>query len=278
MSFQDTIKTGFGHFQETMSWYPDSLITFTEEFPQLQTMNDSIQGTFLHPLVNGSLPTEITPLLRVSSPHDWLTNMLLLQMAFIVVLWFVMPNRRNLFQQIKQSFKSQSDIAHQKPGFLFPFFFYLNYLVVVILFVYVAIQTIIQPHIIDESQTYLIVVTSFIFVGYSLYKLVFIVLAGFLFKTRDLAFQQIRFYIDIDNMTGFLALSILILFLSTQSNYFFYFFIFIILIANAIKWFQTIVIGKSNSTFSLYHLIIYLCTLEIIPLLLLIKFIENQRF
>jgi len=278
LSVQDTIISKPNSFPAATDWYPDSLSTFNETLHQAQTVTDSIQGTFFQPIVIGSTPIEITPLLRVSLPHEWMTNMLLLLMAFVVVLWFVMPKRLSFFQQVKQSFKSQDDIASQKPSFLFSFFFYLNYLTVVILSIFLAIETFAKPQSIAGSYAYFIVLTLFAFVAYSMYKLVFIVLSGFLFRTRELAGQQIQFYINIDNLTGFLLLPVLLLVLSSQLNYYFYFILFIILIANAIKWFQTFVIGKSNSTFTLYHLIIYLCTLEIIPLLLLIRLVENLSF
>ena len=167
-------------------------------------------------------------------------------------------------------------MATQKDGLLFSFFFYFNYMTVVVLFIILAIEQFIpfEAGAIPVSQ--LIVLTPLAFIAYSLYKLVFISASGFLFKTPTLAMQQIRLYVNIDNISGLLLLPILLITISTQMAYFFYFALFIILIANTIKWFQTIVIGKSVPMYKLYHLIIYLCTLEIIPLLLLIKLIKNM--
>ena len=276
MSFQDTIQYRLENLPDTNIRHTDSLATFGEDSAQVQTINGSIQETFINPITSGSAPIEIAPLLKAVSPYDWMTDVLLLLLVFMVILWFAMPNRRSFFQQVKQSFKSKSDIAAQKPGLLFTFFFYLNYLIVIVLFIVLGIETFFQPTLIDESPTYLITLTSLVFIGYNLYKFAFIAAAGFLFETKRLAVEQMRFYINIDNLTGFLVLPVLLLILSTQLTYIFYLGIFIILIANLIKWFQTIVIGKSISGFTLYHLIIYLCTLEIIPLLLLIKLFENM--
>ncbi len=275
MSFQNTIKTGPGNFPADRGWYPDSLTFSNEGFPQVETIKDSIQGTFLQPTTIGSSPMEIAPLIKAASPYEWMTNFLLLLVVFMVVLWFIMPNQRSLFQQVKQFFKSPNEIASPTAGFLFSFFFYLNYLIIVVLFFILAFEQFIQSDSLVFSVTNLIVLISLVFVAYSMYKLIFIVLAGYLFKTRSLAMQQIRLYINIDIISGFLLVPILLLILSTQFSYFFYFGVFIILITNAIKWFRTIAIGKSTSMFKLYHLIIYLCTLEIIPVLLLLKLIGN---
>jgi len=275
LSFQDNIKTRGWDFSATTNWYPDSLMISGEEIPQTQTVTDNIQETFLQPVSTRSSPIEITPLLKAASSYEWMTTTLLLLMAIMVVLWFVMPKRQSLFQQIKQSLKSPSEITLRIPGFLFSVFFYLNYLVVVVLFIIISIEKFVHPETSTISLSQLIVLTSLAFVVYSLYKLAFIAVAGFLFNTRTLAMQQIRLYINLDNISGFLLLPVLLVFLSTQSTYFFYFGVLIILIANAIKWFQTIALGKSVSMFKLYHLIIYLCTLEIIPFILLIKLIKN---
>ena len=159
---------------------------------------------------------------------------------------------------------------------MFSVFYYLNYLTAVVLLIIMAIEKFAPFEAGAVSISQLIVLTSLAFIAYSLYKLTFITVAGFLFNTPTLAMQQIRLSINIDSISGFLLLPILLLALSTDLSYFFYFGIFIILIANALKWFQTIAIGKSVSMFKLYHLIIYLCTLEIIPLILLIKLIKNM--
>ena len=204
-----------------------------------------------------------------------MTSVILLLMVFMVVLWFVMPKRRNLFQQMKQSFKSPGEIASQTPGFLFSFFFYLNYLIVIILYIILVFEQFIRFDKNDAMLLRIIIPVSVAFIVYSLYKLVVIALGGFLFKTNALARQQIRLYINFDIKIGFLLLPILLLMVAAPWDYFFYFGVFIILIANAIKWFQTIAIGKTNSMFKLYHLIIYLCTLEILPVLLLLKLISN---
>ena len=275
LSFQDTIKTSERIFSTTTDWYPDSLMISGEEIPQTQTVIGSIQETFLQPATTGSSPIEITPLLKAASTYEWMTTTLLLLMVIMVVLWFVMPKQQSLFQQMKQALKSPSEITLRVPGFLFSVFFYLNYLIVVVLFIIISIEKFLPYEASTISPSQLIVLTSLAFVAYSLYKLAFIAVGGFLFNTRTLAMQQIRLYINLDNISGFLLLPVLLVFLSTQSTYYFYFGVIIFLIANAIKWFQTIAIGKSNSMFKLYHLIIYLCTLEIIPLILLIKLIKN---
>jgi hypothetical protein len=272
---QDTIKTGLKNFPEAMDWYPDSLTVSHEGLPHVQTVKASIQETFLRDLSSGSSPVEIAPVLKTTSSFEWMTIATLSLVVIMAVLWFVMPRHKNLLQQVKQSVKSPKEMVSQKPGFLFSAFFYLNYLIVIVLFAIMLVKQFVHPDIFNEFQIQIILIISLAFVIYSLYKLVFIVFAGFIFKTRTPARLQIRLYINVNNFSGFILLPVLILILSTQIYYLFYFAILIILIINGIKWFQTIAIGKLISQFKLYHLIIYLCTLEIVPVLLLLKLIEK---
>lgn len=50
-----------------------------------------------------------------------------------------------------------------------------------------------------------------------------------------------------------------------------YFGVFTILIINTIRYYRNIIIGISYSKFSQFYLFLYLCTLEILPLLIIIK-------
>lgn len=200
----------------------------------------------------------------------------LILLVFTAALWFAMPGGKGLFQQMKQVFKRQDETTTYVGGYLFPAFFYLNYFIVIVLIALLVIEQFFPSLVLSEPQLQLLVLVSLVFAAYNFYKLSFIVLAGFLFKTADLAARQIRLYINVNIFSGFLFLPLLVLLLITQNGYLIYFGFFIILIANLIKWLQTIAIGKMISRFKLYHLIIYLCTLEIVPVLLLLKLIGKH--
>jgi len=202
-------------------------------------------------------------------------NTLLILMALMVVLWFIMPRKKSVYQQLRQSFSMRSSWTSEVPGFLFSGFYYVNFLFVVALFISLIAQQQLQKEHSLVSLSTLLLLTVVVFFAYSLYKLLMIVLTGFIFKTEGLALQQFRLYINSDTITGFVLMPLLLIMLSAQWSSLSYFGFLILLIANIFKWFQTIAIGKSISQFKLYHLIIYLCTLEIIPVLLLLKLIGN---
>ena len=244
-------------------------------FPPVQTATDTIQSGFIHQLADGSSSIEIIPLERFVFPYEWMLNILFLLLVVMVVLWFLMPGKRSYYQQFRHSIHTPVGMASQVPGFLFSSFYYLNYLIVVVFFMILAVEQFISADLLSIPFTQFTWLIALAFVSFSLYKLLFIAFAGFLFKTKTNAKQQIRLYINLDIITGFILLPLMLLMLLNPMPVLFYFGLFIFLIANAIKWFQTVAIRNSIPQYKLYHLIIYLCTLEIIPVLLLLKLVEN---
>jgi hypothetical protein len=275
LSFQNIIQPAADSLRESTIWYPESLPASRGMFSPAQAVSDSIQSTFIQQSANGSSPIEIVPRVRMLFPYEWMLELVLLLLVVMVVLWFVMPGKRSFYQQFRHFFHKPLEMAAQTPGFLFSAFYYLNYLVIVVLFTILATGQFIRADSLSISSAQLIWLIALAFVAYSLYKLLYIALAGFLFKTQANAKQQLRLYINLDILTGFILLPFMLLILLSPRPLLFYFGIFIFLIANAIKWFQTIAIRKSIVQYKLYHLIIYLCTLEIIPVLLLLKLVEN---
>ena len=270
MAFQNNLIINWGNFLVDTDWHSVMrVLTFTE-FPQSWLLNNEQAVTFFE-----SAHVEITPILRATIQFEWMINTLLFTVTVMAILLFALPNRQSYFSRLKQSFKKPNNVPFQKPGFLFPFLFYLNYLVAGALFAILTIERFVKTDSFGLLPAQLITFVVSAFFIYSLYKLLVIAFSGFLFKTRQAASYQVELYVNINSISGFLMLGVLMLGLFTKGDYFFYFGFFIILISNIIKWFQTIIIGKTISQFKLYHLIIYLCTLEIIPLLLLIKLVQN---
>ncbi len=233
-------------------------------------MNDSIPETFLQ-----SVSVEIVPHLNTSLQAEWMTSTLLLLLIGMVILWFVIPDRKSLIYSWMHPFEKPNKTYVRRPGFMFPFLFYLNYLFAIILFLILAFERFLPDEFMDFSQSQFVTLITIAFVGYSLYKLAFIAFIGTLFKTWNVTTQQIRLYVNQNSSSGFFMLLILFFILFTNSVYFFYLGFLMLIISNVIKWFQTIALEKIISTYKLYHLIIYLCTLEILPMILLIRIVRD---
>ncbi len=230
--------------------------------------SDSITGSFLQ-----THTIDIEPVLKTDFPHEWMTIVLLLLFFGLSFLWFFASDQIGFARQFRKFFGKTDRTVPKQPALLLSILLYLNFLFTVILLIILLFEHFHLRNIPLHLTGHLTALTATAFVAYSIYRLAIIVLGGFIFKTDKAAREQVKLYIKLDNLTGFLMPVVLLLILFTETDYFFYLGIFILLITNVIKWFRTIRIGISLTGFTIYHLILYLCTLEIIPLLLLIKLI-----
>ena len=99
-------------------------------------------------------------------------------------------------------------------------------------------------------------------------------ITGFIFDTKDVADQQYKIYLTTDNALGLLLLPLIVIMLFAMVEEVVYVGILLIITGLLFRWFQTFYFGKKLGDFSLFHLFMYLCTLEIVPLLVLIKLLE----
>jgi hypothetical protein len=110
------------------------------------------------------------------------------------------------------------------------------------------------------------------------FKFILILSAGFIFRNPDTAREYIK-NIIIFNLIGGIVLLPLMLLIQYGSREIFIFFAYgIIALLLIIRFIRGFIIGLSDQKFSLYHLFLYLCTLEILPVLILAKFVDKYFF
>jgi hypothetical protein len=209
--------------------------------------------------------------------QDWMAYILLGLLLGIALLWYFEPERLaaifNFPSFVSQTGRKES--VYNSPGLLTSSFFFINYLVTLSLFIFLLIGQFIpglkSTNPSDSIFLYISVIILIIFI----YRVLFIKLTGFIFQTTFISKQQLLLYVNINSLTGLALLPVLLLTLYTSVDWLIYLGIFILLIIYAFKWFQTFFLGKFVNGFSVFHLFMYLCTLEIIPLLALIKLLKS---
>jgi len=122
-------------------------------------------------------------------------------------------------------------------------------------------------------QFYLIILA--IYSIFLIFKFLLIQISSIIFLTRQVTIKYFLNSLIFNIIIGILLLPILLLTTYSGSP---------ILIKMAIglvgsiliyKLFKSIIVGLSNTKFSIVYLFLYLCTVEILPVLLLIKFVMN---
>lgn len=205
--------------------------------------------------------------------NDWMIYVLLILIFFISLIWYYLPERA--FSLIKftdknREFRGRENVNTETPGTLILLFFIMNYFVTLSLFLFLATTNkhLTPDHLLNNE--YILFFFASV-IAFYLYRLLVITVTGFIFNTKDVAVKQVKLYVNADNLSGVLLIPLLFLMLFIHFKILIYAGIFILMAFQIFKWIQSFILGKTISGFSILHLFMYLCTLEIIPLIVLIK-------
>jgi len=245
---------------------PDSII----EKPLVDTLSFFNRGANI----------SIEPVL-ITEGQDYFVGIILLGLIlFISFVWYFSPdllaNNFKSFNNFSQ--KRNWESSGNKSGLLVNSLLYLNFLIVVSLLILMMVNNLLPDYLnINLAWNSLYLIILFIVVLVVIRYLV-VKLSGFIFKTFEMGLQQNRLYSSMEKALGLILLPLLLFSLYTPSKVFLYIGIIIFILFAISRWVFTIVIGMRVSKFNWFHIILYLCTLEIIPLMLLIKVLKGQVF
>jgi hypothetical protein len=117
-----------------------------------------------------------------------------------------------------------------------------------------------------------------IYIAFSLLKILTIWLVSITFKNIETAKEYIQNILIYNLVLGILLLPVILLIVYTYHMLFLYIAGVLALIIIGLRFIRGITIGLSDSKFSLIHLFLYLCTLEILPLAFAAKFLSKYFF
>ena len=216
---------------------------------------------------------KIVPMLNNSADYHWFIYVLLFFAFGVALIWYFIPERlSSIFSLSVRSIISWSpEKKNTDPGLVVSLFFLLNSLVTFSFLVFYVLRKLFKYDFagLNEYQALAYIATLIVLI-YVL-KMAFVVLAGFLFDTSEMAGKQRRVYFNFNNTIGVILLPLLFLLLIIPSIYLLYVILCIVAIIFMLRWAQIISLGISMSHYNIIHLILYLCTLEIIPMVVLVK-------
>lgn len=127
---------------------------------------------------------------------------------------------------------------------------------------------------IDESKLlYQILLLVFALI---IIRVVFIYGTAFIFNTKELLVSQLRSGGNIHLISGIVLLPLLIVAQYSYSSIFIPMLLVLLLMAQVFRVVILVGIGKTSYMFTALHIILYLCTLEIVPVLVLLRLIETR--
>ncbi|MFK5856279.1 MAG: DUF4271 domain-containing protein [Bacteroidota bacterium] len=222
---------------------------------------------------------QIVPIpLTHNHEYDIITYVVVALLGIISVVWYVLPERFVTIFSLKSARRIQreGDFALKAPGKIISTIFWVNFIISVSIFVFIILRDSQSDKLLNISDyllfEYIIITLSILF----FYRFVLTFGTAFIFQTQKLRSQQVLIERNIQLITGILLLPIILLFLYVDTDFLIYLVVGAIVILQVYRLVQIAIIGKSSSVFSALHIILYLCTLEIVPILVLMRFINNN--
>jgi len=109
-------------------------------------------------------------------------------------------------------------------------------------------------------------------------KIIFIYLISLIFKNQETGSEYIQTIMIFNLALGIILLPLLLLISYTYPEFFLYVTAGVAVIVVLLRLIRGVAIGLSDTKYSLYHLFLYLCTLEILPLVFAAKFFSKYFF
>lgn len=151
----------------------------------------------------------------------------------------------------------------------------INYFLIVSLFIFLCLRyffnlPFLYPHSIllyGEILMYLLIIV--------LIKNFFKVIVGQIYQTQSETYQYLHNTLVSEVMAGIFLFPVCIFMVFQPSIYIFYFGFAIIVVLSIYKLIRLMIIGKVHGKFSVFYLFLYLCTIEILPMFIIVKLIMN---
>jgi len=207
---------------------------------------------------------------------DWITVLLII--CLVIIAW-IQNNYAKRLRQVLRSvalpyyinqLEREGNLYNERISLGLGFIF----LVSTSLLAY-KIFSMYQPfgHSMHEFYSFLIIFGGI--VAFVALKGLLIKLTGIIFKTQEHAHAYRLNALIFNHTTGLFILPVLFFVFYWRAQPFIWIAICIISILLIYRFVRSIMIGISNTKFSVFYLILYLCTLEILPIVILVKLIRQ---
>ncbi len=263
-SFQDTtikvnVDTGLNLITDTLQQADSSSVALTGHF-----LGSSGQMITAQPLVLNNM--------------EWIGYLVLGLLSVIALLWYFFRDRLiSLFQFTEFTTRTRSvDTSSSSPGLLLNILLMINFVFTMTLFGYLGAQHVYSIALTELTLSRILTVILIVILGLFVFKMTTISITGYIFNTQQASAFQRGLYFQVNNLLGILLLPVLFLLIFQPGLYLLIIGVMLIFAAQILKWYGSFFNVISRPGISLFHIIVYLCTLEIVPILVIIKLLNNS--
>jgi len=233
------------------------------------------------PFLNTAPPDMmVQPLISEVNTNNWIFWILLAGFVILTMTRYYHEKRLKLLGSSVFKRSAAIQLIRESPVYAHRSFFplLLIYIISIILLIYQA-EEIFSPGS-SEGMTTLLTIAEFlgIYIAFILLKILAIWLISITFKNPETAREYIQNILIYNMVLGMLLLPLLLLIIYTYHELFFYLAVALAIFMIGMRFIRGFAIGLSDPKFSLLHLFLYLCTLEILPIAFAAKFLSKYFF
>jgi len=245
--------------------------------PFLQPENDTLTKSNFIGHFFQKMPVEIQPENIHHGFTEWMVLYFFGVLFFLVLIWYFFPERllKIIYDENSKKVKKISKSQFTNPGFYLYFLVFLTFVSSTAIVSYFIIkhftgETLIKKY---STQQLLAMITAAIFIYYFV-RLTIILWIGIIFKSMQQNKKLLMAFIRADMLQGIILIPVNFLIYFSFETISTYIAIAVLIAIIVYKWYKIFFIGMSFSNVSVFHNILYLCSLEIIPVFTLLKLLE----
>jgi len=221
---------------------------------------------------------EFTPAIRMESLNDWIVPVLLI--CFTIFAWVRVTYRKRFTQLVQTAYSKQYmnlliregggayDLINLSLGFIF--------ICSSALLMFQFNESLSGPSSSGSLRFLLFMALAAGIVIWLLFRLFLIRLLGWTFRNFEVTSQYLMSSMAYHFMIGIALLPFLVINAYTHSDVILYISLGLAAILFLLKLIRGIVIGLGDTKFSIFYLFFYLCTVEILPVLAIVKIAKDS--
>ena len=209
--------------------------------------------------------------------YDIVSYVLVGLLVIAAFIWYLFPDRMLAIFNIGRSRRNYSEYEIQKnvPGTFIIGYFWVVTVIALSFFLFEVLKIFFPETVALNNDLILILKILLLVVGFILFRVLLEYTTAFIFNTFNLLELQFDFAGKIHLTSGILLLPALLLLIYVKTKLVIIILLILFALTQVFRIGILIRVGKSSPMFSALHIILYLCTLEIVPVMVLIRLIKT---
>lgn len=201
-------------------------------------------------------------------------------MLVIAAILYFSPEtiKSNIKAIVNNPLKRSWESGINTSGIIINTLLYINFIFVFSVSILFIFKSLLPDYFILSFNYNSIYVLPIFISAYIIFRQIFVWLTGWLFDNLEMGKAHNKLLNSLEKSVGLIILPILLISIYSGLSWLLALGSLVLLVFIITRWVFAMALGLRITKFSWFHIILYLCTLEIIPFLMIIKHLKSQFF